>query len=222
MNQLDVKENNNTWLILMVVFLIALIILFFYLDRHNQLSQSIQALGLAGIILSVLFMAVLGMTPIPSEGLLVLLLKIYGIYEGTLYAWLGSFISSWVIFYLARYHGQQFFRQMITPRRFEMVDHWVRQKGTSGLFIARLLPLPAFVINYITGVMPSVGFWPYTWTAAVTIIPYYVGTALVYAGAVGKTKIWLVVGGGTVIILWAASFLLSRESKTRFSGEDSN
>lgn len=212
MNQSNPGETNYSWLILILAVLIALIILFFYLDRQNQLSQSIQALGLAGIILSILLMAALCMTPIPAEGLLVLLLKIYGVYEGTLYSWLGSIISSLVIFYLARHHGQKYFRKMITPRRFEMVDHWVRKRGTLGLVIARILPLPAFAINYITGAMPSVGFWPYTWTAAVTIIPYYIGTALVYTGASKSTWMWLVVGGGTLVILWVISYVLGRKS----------
>jgi Uncharacterized conserved protein len=211
LNQSNPGENNYSWLILILAVLIALIILFFYLDRQNQLSQSIQALGLAGIILSILLMAALCMTPIPAEGLLVLLLKIYGVYEGTVYSWLGSIISSLVIFYLARHHGQKYFRRMITPHRFEMVDHWVRERGTLGLVIARILPLPAFAVNYITGAMPSVAFWPYTWTAAVTIIPYYIGTALVYTGAAKSTWIWLVVGGGTLVVLWIISFILGQK-----------
>jgi uncharacterized membrane protein YdjX (TVP38/TMEM64 family) len=65
------------------------------------------------------------------------------------------------IFYLARYFGQGFFKQLITPDRFDTVDHWIRKKRSLGLLIARILPIPAFAINYIAGVMPSVKLWPY-------------------------------------------------------------
>ncbi len=206
------KEKNYGWLTLISIIFVALIILFFYLDRQNQLSQVIRTWGLGGILLSILLMAALCMTPIPSEGLVILLLKIFGIYEGALYSWLGSILSSLAIFYLARNFGQSFFQKMITPSRFKMVDHWIRKKGSLGLLIARLLPIPAFVVNYITGVMPSVKLWPYVWTAALSMIPYYIGTTLVYVGIFKSTWIWLAVGGVTIITFWGVSYILSRKA----------
>lgn len=213
MKSQNVKEQHYGSLTLIVVIFVVLIIAFFYLDRHNQLSNLIRTWGPGGILLSILLMATLCMTPIPSEGLVILLLKIFGIYEGTLYAWLGSIVSSLAIFYLARYFGQSFFQKLITPERFETVDHWIRRKGSFGLFIARLLPIPAFAVNYIAGVMPSVKLWPYVWTAALSIIPYYVGTALVFVGVAKETWIWLVVGGAAILAFWGVSYSLSRASR---------
>lgn len=208
----NVNEKHYARLTLVLILFIGLIILFFYLDRHNQLSTLIRRWGLGGALLSILLMAALCMTPIPSEGLLILLFKIFGIYEGILFAWLGSILSSLAIFYLARYFGQTFFEQLITPDRFATVDKWILQKGSLGLFIARLLPIPAFAVNYIAGVMPSVQLWPYVWTAALSIIPYYVGTALIYTGIAKSTWIWLAVGGAAILALWGISYILSKAS----------
>jgi len=206
------SKNKYAWVTMIVVIFIALIVLFFYLDRHDQLSSIIRAWGPGGILLAILLMAALCMTPIPSEGLLFLLLKVFGVYQGIVYAWLGSLISSVVIFYLARVWGQSFFGTMITHERFEMVDHWVHGKGAIGLLMARLLPVPAFAVNYIAGMMPSVRFWPYTWTAGLSIIPYYVGTMLVYLGVAQSTWSWLAVGGCIVVVLWAISYRLTRDN----------
>lgn len=213
MSSQNIKGNNYGWLTLILIIFAALIVLFFYFDRQDQLSQIIQTWGSGGILLSILLMAALCMTPIPSEGFVILLLKVFGVYEGSLYSWLGSILSSLAIFYLARYLGQSFFQKMITPQRFKMVDHWIHKRGSLGLLIARLLPVPAFVVNYITGVMPSVKLWPYVWTAALSMIPYYTGTALVYVGVAKSTWIWLAVGGAAILALWGISYTLGQKSK---------
>ncbi|WP_434510281.1 TVP38/TMEM64 family protein [Desulfitobacterium sp. AusDCA] len=211
----DQKLNKKNYIVLFLIMVIftVLIVLFFYLDRENRLSSLIQNWGLRGIFLSLLLMTALCMTPIPSEGLVILLLKVFGIFAGTLYAWIGSILSSLIIFYLARYFGKSFFQKLITPQRFETVDHWIREKGSLGLLIARLLPIPAFAVNYIAGVMPSVKLWPYIWTAALSIIPYYIGTALVYVGIVQSTWIWLAVGGTAILAFWGISYSLNKRGK---------
>lgn len=217
MDDQKINKTNYIGLALIVVIFAVLLILFFYLDRRNELSVFIRNLGLGGIFLSILLMSALCMTPIPSEGLMILLLKIFGVYAGTLYSWLGSTLSSLIIFYLARYFGKSFFQRLITPQRFATVDHWIQKKGSFGLLIARLLPIPAFAVNYIAGAMPSVKLWPYVWTAALSIIPYYIGTALVYVGIVQSTWIWLALGGLAILVFWGMSYMLSRRSKSEQS-----
>jgi uncharacterized membrane protein YdjX (TVP38/TMEM64 family) len=208
----NIKEINYIWLILSLIILVGLIVLFFYLDRQNQLSLIIRTWGPGGILLSIFLMTALCMTPIYSEGLLILLFKIYGIYEGILIAWLGSLLSSLAIFYLVRYYGQNFFKKLITPERVNKVNIWIQKKGSLGLFLARLLPLPAFVVNYIAGVMSSIKLWPYIWTAALAILPYYVGTALVYIGVAQFRLVWLAVGVVIIFSLWGIGYTLSKKA----------
>ncbi|HEX3015745.1 MAG TPA: TVP38/TMEM64 family protein, partial [Desulfobacteria bacterium] len=86
--QINIKK--YAWVALIAVVLIALVVAFLYYDRTNAISLIIQRLGFSGAILAILLISVLCMTPIPSEGLVVLFLKVYGVYWGTIFAWIGS------------------------------------------------------------------------------------------------------------------------------------
>lgn len=206
--KLDIRKYGLTGII--IVAFVIFIVAFLYFDRKNQLSVIIRAWGLGGIFLAVLLMAALCMTPMPSEGLVILYLKIYGVYQGVFYSWVGSTLSSLAIFFLARTYGQKLMRKLISPKRFETVDNWVQEKGSLGLFIARLLPIPAFAVNYIAAVMPSMKLWPYLWTAALSMIPYYVGTALVFLGVAKETWIWLILGVAALAVFWGTSYTLGK------------
>ncbi|SPF49773.1 conserved membrane hypothetical protein [Candidatus Desulfosporosinus infrequens] len=198
------------WTGVLIAVFVLLIAAFFYFDRRNELSVMIQAWGLWGVVFAVFLMAALCMTPIPSEGLVVLYLKIYGIYQGVLIAWLGSTLSAVAIFIIVRVYGQTLMKRLISPERFRVVDNWVKGKGSLGLFVARLLPIPAFAVNYIAGAMPSMNFWTYIWTAVLSIIPYYVGTALVFVGVARETWIWLALGIVALILFWSTGYVLNK------------
>jgi uncharacterized membrane protein YdjX (TVP38/TMEM64 family) len=199
--------------LLITLFVLLSVFLFFYLDRSNAISKMIQNSGLYGVILALVMMALVSMTPVPTEGLLVLYQKVYGVYWGTTLAWMGANLGSLIIFLLARAYGQKFLNQFIKPEYFELVNRWVGRRGTWGLFIARLMPIPAFAANYIAGVLPSVRFWPYFWTAAISIIPYYVATALVYLGVSRQVWPWLIVGALGVLGFWGIGYWIKRRSE---------
>ena len=195
----------------LILFLMAVLVAgFLYFDQRYAISASIQRLGLLGNVLAVILMALLYMTPIPSEGLLVLCMKIYGIYLGIFISWLGMDLSSVIIFLFARVYGQKLVQRMVTPERFTMVNDWVQRKGAPGLLIARLLPVPALAINCIAGVIPSIEFWPYFWTATVSIIPYYIETALIFMGIYRGTWQWLIFGAVAIAVFWGGSCALKR------------
>ncbi len=204
------KLRKHGWLGLIIMAFTVFIAVFLYLDRRNQISSIILSLGAFGVVVAILLMSVVCMTPMPSEGLMVLFLKVYGVYWGTVFAWLGSNLSTVVIFVIARYYGQRLMQKLVTPARFKLIDNWVKRKGTGGLFVARLLPVPAFAVNYVAGTIPSIRFWPYLWTAAISIIPYYVGTSLVFLGIAKEVWHWLIVGGAAIIAFWSAGYLLNR------------
>ena len=195
-----------------IFFVIISVLLFFYLDRSDAISKIIKSSGFFGAIFALVLMAFVSMTPVPTEGLLVLYQKVYGVYWGTSLAWLGANLGALIIFFIARPYGEKFLSQLVQPRYFELVDHWVREKGTWGLFIARLLPIPAFAVNYIAGVLPSVRLWPYFWTAALSIIPYYVATALVFLGVSRQVWPWLIAGAIGILAFWGVGYWVKRRS----------
>jgi uncharacterized membrane protein YdjX (TVP38/TMEM64 family) len=198
------------WTGVIIAAFVILVAAFFYFDRRNQISTIIQAWGAWGAVFAILLMAAFCMTPIPSEGLVVMFLKIFGAYEGVFFAWVGSTLSALVIFILVRFYGQMFMQKLISPERFNLVDHWVKGKGSLGLLVVRLLPIPAFAVNYVAGAMPSMNLWTYLWTAALSMIPYYVGTALVFLGVAQATWSWFVLGLGALILFWGTGYFLNK------------
>jgi len=188
----------------------AMVVLFIYFDRRDELSLSLRHLGIWGVLASILLMAVLCMVPVPSEFLLLMDMRVYGVWWGVCYAWIGSLLGAVLILIVARSVGRPLLESIVAPERYERVNGWVRDKGWPGLLMARLLPLPASVINYLAGLVLSVSPWHYTWTAAVSIIPYYVGAALLYMGIFTRFVAWLFVGAFVVIGFWITSYLVNR------------
>jgi len=195
-----------------IAVLIALYaVVFLYSDRSNEIISMIQAFGTWGIIMAVFLMAALFMTPVPSEGLIVLYLKIYGVYLGTLYSWIGSIISSIAFFYLARSFGRKIMKKLITKEQFETVNNWVKEKGTFGLLIARFLPIPAFFVNCIAGIMSSITIWSFIWTSTVAIIPYFIGIALVFTGVSNGTWKWIILGAVIEFTCISTGYFIARK-----------
>jgi len=195
---------------LVVIILAMLVAAFLYFDKRHAISTAILSLGLTGYVLAVILMALFYMTPIPSEWLLVLYLRIYDVYLGVFLSWLGANLSSLIIYFIAKSFGPKLLARIVSPKYFANVDNWVKRKGALGLFIARLLPVPAFAVNYVAAVMPSIRFWPYLWTAALSIVPYYVTTALVFLGVSRGTWSWLILGAVAVAVFWGGGWVLNR------------
>jgi uncharacterized membrane protein YdjX (TVP38/TMEM64 family) len=206
-----VSNKNILWTISFILLMIAIVVLYYYLDKQNLISTLIQGWGFGGVLLAIFLIALIFMTPVPSEGLLIIYFKIFGPFFGVFYAWIGTLISSLFMFLLARKQAKWALQKLITPQYFNMVNAWIKERGSIGLFFARLLPIPAFAVNYIAGAMPSVKLWPYFWTAALSIIPYYTGALLIYYGASQKTLYYLIIGLIGVALLWGLSYCLSKK-----------
>lgn len=198
-----------------VVFLVgvALVVVFFYWDRHGQISRLVQSSGPWGIVVTIVLMALFCLIPIPAEFLLVLSMKVFGVWSGIFYSWTGSMLGSIVVFLLARYVAQGAVRHFVSQDRMEEVNRWVGGKGVAGLLIAHILPLPFIVVNYAAGIIRSIRLWDFIWTSAVGGIPYYLGAALVFLGISRKYVVWLAVGGIAILAIWIAGFLYNRRHR---------
>lgn len=205
------SARRHFWPTAILALVIIAVCLFLYFDRHNQLSTLFRAWGIDGILVAIVLRALLSVTPIPSEGLMVLLMKIYSVWWGVFYCWLGSLLGSLVVFIIARKLGRPILQSIVTPTRFEQVDGWVREKGIPGLLFVQLLPIPGFIISYVIGTMPSVSLWTYVWTGAISIIPYYVGSALIYLGVSKHLVTWLAAGIAGLALLWLVGYQLKKK-----------
>ncbi|MBX5435894.1 MAG: TVP38/TMEM64 family protein [Alicyclobacillaceae bacterium] len=205
----------SLWSVCLVLSGFAAMALFLYMDRNNQLSSVISGWGAVGIAASILLMAVLCMVPVPTEFLLLMNMRVYGVWAGVSFAWCGAMLGTLAVFGLARRFGRRFVQRWVSDDRFRQVESWVRRRQTVGLLFARLLPIPAVIVNYAAGLLTPVKLWTYMWTAAVTIIPYYIGTALLYLGIIRHLSLWLFVGVLSMAVLWLVSHWVTRRFRDR-------
>jgi uncharacterized membrane protein YdjX (TVP38/TMEM64 family) len=196
-------------------FILAGVVAFFCLDRHGDLTRLIHGLGFTGALLAVALMALLCMTPVPSEGLLLVCFRVFGIGWGIFYAWIGLMVGSYGCFVLARGLARPLAVRLISPQRMRLIESWIGDKGPFGLLLVRLLPIPAAVVNYAAGVLRTVGLRPYMWTAGASILPYYAAAALIYLGISNGAWTWGVVGGATLAVVMGAGAVIRRASIRR-------
>ncbi|HET7580859.1 MAG TPA: VTT domain-containing protein [Bacillales bacterium] len=189
------------------------VILFFYFNQHHHLSRMIESQGLAGIAAAIFMMMVMCLTPIPSEGLLLVIFNVYGVVMGSLYAWIGYQISTLLIFVVTRYISTNFIRAKIAGSRFETVDRWIGERNTVDLLIVRVLPIPAFIVNCVLGTIPSISFFKYWLTAAVAILPYYIWSSCLYYGFTDANYLILIVGLLLFGLMGCISYIMRKRNR---------
>lgn len=200
-----------SWLITLVAVLGFCSILYF--DRHDSLSHWIRSYGTGGLFGAICAMTIICTTPIPSEGLLIVYMKVYGVLPGALYAWCGFVISSLLMFFLAKVLRHRVSPKWLNNPRFSSVEKWITQKGDMGLLIARLLPVPAYIVNFITGSM-AITLWSYLWTGAVAIIPYYLSVVFVYVGISERYTTGLLVGVICLGVVWFSGYFIQKQTSS--------
>lgn len=204
------KAASLLWTTGVLVLGVGLVIWYFRIDRNNRISDWIQSFGVAGVLLAILLMALFCIIPVPSEFLMVMNMKVFGVWWGILYTWIGAMLGAFVVFLAARYLGARLLRAFVSHERLLQVDAWVSRRGALGLLLARLVPLPFIVVNYTAGVMKSVSLRDYVWTTGVGLVPYDLGAALIFLGFSKRFIVWLVLGGIAVVGIWVAGYFFNR------------
>lgn len=198
------------WSVVVVVGGIGLVIAFLHFDRNGQLSAAMRSWGGVGVVVSVLLMGLFCVIPVPSEFLMVMNMKVYGVWWGIFYSWSGAMVGATVVFFMARHMGSRLLQAFVSEARLSQVESWVQRRGVWGLLLARLVPLPFIVVNYAAGVIRSVRVWDYVWTTGVGLLPYDVGAALVFLGFSKRFLIWLIIGGVAIVGFWIGGFVVNR------------
>ena len=204
------KGASAAWSVAILAIGIALMMLFFHLDRHNQISDAIRSSGAFGIILSILLMALFCVIPVPSEFLMIMNMKVFGVWWGIFYTWIGAMLGALTVFWFARYFGRHLLEAFVSADRLQQVNMWIVNRGPIGLLLVRLIPLPFIVVNYAAGVLKSVKPFDYVWTTAVGLLPYDLGAALLFLGVSTRFRYYLVIGALVVATIWIGGFLYNR------------
>lgn len=145
-----------------------------------EVRAYVRGLGAWGPVAIVGLLLLHGVTFVPSEVLTLAALWLYGPVWGLVYAWLGSMLSAYAAFYLARWIGRPLVARYVPAERLERLDSLIAARGARGLFVLRLIPLVSFnALNYASGLTPLT-FWQYTWATGLGILPASVTLALLY------------------------------------------
>jgi uncharacterized membrane protein YdjX (TVP38/TMEM64 family) len=95
---------------------------------------------------------------------------LFGLFEATLYTWLGATVGATLSFLLAKLLGRDFVNQLLGGR-LQALDERLTRHGFSGLLILRLVPLfPFNGINFGSG-LTGIRLRDYVLATAIGILP---------------------------------------------------
>jgi uncharacterized membrane protein YdjX (TVP38/TMEM64 family) len=109
--------------------------------------------------------------PIPAELLALAAGMTLGPVWGTVTIWIGAMLGAYLGFFLSRALGDPFLRALVSASRLERLKAWLQQADVPLLLAARLLPVLSFnLVNFALG-LSAIGWWRFTWTTAIGILP---------------------------------------------------
>lgn len=172
-----------TWLILIVTLIFSALIVTYVGQNQKEVETFIISTGALGPIVSIVLFGILGVSPVPSEVLSIIVGVVYGPIWGTLIAFTGNMGAAWIEYFVG---GRLARATDFEERRAHMPFGLGKFPANSPIFLifARIVPGYGPKMVGILGGMYKVPLWRYSWTGS---IPIFIGSALFAAG--GNTLI---------------------------------
>jgi uncharacterized membrane protein YdjX (TVP38/TMEM64 family) len=184
------KESNNklqTWLVIVATLLVSAGIVFYISRSEIAVKTFIQEAGVLGPVVCIVMFAILGLSPVPSEIIVIIVGAVYGGWEGTLIAFVGNMVAAVIEYYVGGHIARM---SDFEERREHMPLGLGRFPANSPLFLiaARIVPGYGPKMVGIMGGMYKVPLWRFLWTAA---IPTATGAAFFAFGGEGlMNRLW--------------------------------
>jgi len=188
-----------------------------------EFKEWVETLGLWGPVVFILGYAAATVAFLPGSLLTLAAGAVFGLAEGTLYAFLGATLGASLAFLIARYLARGWVEGKIAGKpRFEAVDRAIARDGGKIVAFLRLSPVfPFNLLNYALG-LTRVRFLPYL-VASLAMLPgtllyvYYgkvTGDVLAAAGGAVEKSVWewLLLGVGLAATV-AATVLITRRAR---------
>jgi uncharacterized membrane protein YdjX (TVP38/TMEM64 family) len=167
-----------TTLIVIVTLVVAAGIVYYIGENQDAVASFIRAMGALGPIVSITLFGLLGLSPVPSEVLSIIVGVVYGPLWGTLISFSGYMIASWIEYYVG---GGLAKMTDFEERRQHMPFGLGRFPANSPLFLIFTRVIPGYgpkMVGIVAG-MYKVSLWRFTWTGA---IPAMLGSAVFAIG----------------------------------------
>ena len=176
-----------TWLILIVTLIFSALIVMYVGQNQQQVESFIKSTGALGPIVSIVLFSILGVSPVPSEVLSIIMGVVYGPAWGTLIAFAGNMSAAWIEYFVGGRLAQV---TDFEERRAHMPFGLGKFPATSPIFLifARIVPGYGPKMVGIMGGLYKVPLWRYIWTAA---IPTLLGALFfAFGGAELMARLW--------------------------------
>jgi uncharacterized membrane protein YdjX (TVP38/TMEM64 family) len=156
------------------------------------------------------------LVPLPAELLALVAGMLLGPWWGSATIWIGAMGGAYLAFFLARVFGREVVQRFTEHQRLRRFQGWMPVTDAAVLLTIRLLPVISFnLINYALG-LSRIGWWRFTWTTAVGIVPMTV-VSVVFGAHLHNWKVLLLLtlfalgmcGAGFLILRRRASASLT-------------
>ncbi|HEY9087245.1 MAG TPA: VTT domain-containing protein [Anaerolineaceae bacterium] len=179
--EIAAPKRSQPWIALIVSVLVLGAIVLIVERDLDKIRAFIAGSGWVGLVTAVLLYGLLGLSPIPSEPLTVLLSTIFGPFSATLAAGFGNLLAAIIEYFLGSRIGAV---ADFESRKEKMPFGLGRFPVDSAVFLLGARMLPGYgpkLVSLISGVY-RVPILRYIWTAAV---PTFIGAAIFAYGGAG-------------------------------------
>ncbi len=185
-NEVASPKKSRHWINLIVTVLVLGILVLFVSRDFENIRAYIAASGWIGLLVSLVVYGLLGLSPIPSEPLTVLLGSIFGPFYATLAAGMGNLLAALVEYFLGtRISAVADFETHKEKLPFGLGRFPVN--SAAFLMGARLVPGFGSKLVSVVGGVYRVPILRYIWTAA---IPIFAGSAIFAFGGAGLFQLF--------------------------------
>jgi uncharacterized membrane protein YdjX (TVP38/TMEM64 family) len=213
---------SRNWL-KVVIGLAVLVALFFAARQFGgyvpRFAEWVEGLGFWGPVVFILGYAAATVAFVPGSLLTLSAGAVFGLAQGTLFAFLGASLGATLAFLTGRYFARSAIEQKVSGHpRFSAIDHAVEQQGLKIVTLLRLSPVfPFTFLNYALGltrvrlghyVLACLGMLPGT------LLYVYYGTLIGNVASVASgsapekgTGYWVVMGLGLLATLVVTIFI---------------
>lgn len=151
------------------------------IDSTDEIAALVRGFGNFGMAVSVGLMVAHSFLPFPAELLACANGIVYGLWLGLTLTWVGAMLGAYVAYFIGLKLGRDAVLVFVKEPQLARAELLMEKHGAVALLVARLLPIISFnLINYVAGML-NVGFWTFTWTTAIGILP--IGILSVLAGS---------------------------------------
>ncbi|MEN6624497.1 MAG: VTT domain-containing protein [Smithella sp.] len=162
--------------LLILLIIVLLIAGGFYLNSQHIFSSKtlMNLLEQYPVLAPIIFLGIYSIAPalfLPSIPITLAAGFFWGPVWGVVFSITGATIGACLPFFLSRYLLQNFFKNKVSPERWQWLQDKVNQHGWKAVAFTRLIPVfPFNLLNYLFGLTP-ISFAQYLWSTFVFMLP---------------------------------------------------